>query len=186
MNASYSGPLWHVVQVEPWAELRVAKDIRDELGFPTYVPCERVWRVKRGRKIDAARPLFSGYDFVQVHPYRQEWQALLGIEGIVDVLGRPAIDTHGMPSHVPAAWVEMIRKMEDCGVFDRTKAEPDKFKLGETVRISDGIFAGFNAEIQGFVAKMRSATAKKRAKLLVQFMGRMCAAELDVTALEKL
>jgi transcription antitermination factor NusG len=54
------------------------------------------------------------------------------------------------------------------------------------VRVTDGPFAGFNALIIEFIAKMRSATASKRAKVLLNFMGQATRIDLPVTSLEKL
>lgn len=184
-NTSFNGPLWHVAYVETSSEIDTAEAIHDELGFTVFVPAERVWTMKRGRRVQACKPLFEGYIFPCVDPYREDWSALRHIDGVIDVLGAPA-DREGIPSYVPTAWVDAMRKAQDMGVFDRTTPLPDGFKVGETVRISDGPFAGWNAEIQGFVAKMRSATARKRVKLMLAFMGRMCATEVDVTAVEKL
>lgn len=184
-NTSFSGPLWHVAMVETSAEVDTAEDIHDTLGFPVFVPAERVWTVRRCRRVQACKPLFPGYIFPCVDPYRQDWTRLRDIDGVIDVLGAPR-DREGIPSYVPASVVEDLRKLQDSGAFDRTTARPDGYEIGETVRISEGPFAGLNADIAAFVAKMRSATASKRAKLLVQFMGRMCSTEMDVTALEKL
>lgn len=181
-NQCFSSGLWHVCYTEPRAEQRIVADITADLGFEAYMPVERMWVRHRGKRCEMERPVFPRYLFAQVDPHREEWQRLLDVDGVVDVLGRPAIDTAGLPSYVPVPWVEMIRKMEECGVFDRTKTEPDKFKIGEFVRVSDGPFAGMAGKIEGFAAKLKSATAKKRVKLLMDF----CRVELDVTSLEKL
>ncbi|HET7156089.1 MAG TPA: transcription termination/antitermination NusG family protein [Hyphomicrobiaceae bacterium] len=185
MTQSYSGALWHVCMVETGAEVDTAEDIHDTLGHQVFVPAERVWTIRRGRRVQACKPLFPGYIFPRVDPYREDWSRLRGIDGVIDVLGAPR-EHDGIPSHVPDAAIDALRKAQDAGVFDRTKVAPDGYAIGETVRISEGPFAGHNAAIQAFVAKMRSATARKRARLLVQFLGRMCQTEVDVTALEKL
>lgn len=182
---SYQGPLWHVAMVETGGEIDAASDIHSELGFPVFVPAERVWTMRRGRRVQACKPLFEGYIFPQVHPYRQDWQRLLDVDGVIDVLGRPA-DDRRRPSYIPNVLIDALRRAQDAGVFNRTTAKPERFDLGETVRIDDGVFKGHNGVITEFVAKMRSATAKKRAKLLVQFMQRMVSTEVDVVALEKL
>lgn len=184
-NTSFNGPLWHVAMVETRGEIDVAEDIFDTLGFPVFVPAEKVWTVYRGRRVEACKPMFSGYIFPRVDPYREDWGRLLDIDGVIDVLGRPT-GIAGHPSYVPTVWVEAMRKAQDMGAFDRTKVAPNGFKINELVRVGEGPFAGFNAIITEFIAKMRSATARKRAKLLVQFMGRMSSIEMDVTALEKL
>lgn len=178
----YSGPLWHVAYTEPRAERDTSIDIAAELGFGTFLPLEHLTEVHRGRKVKVARPLFSRYLFVQVDPYREDWQEILGVHGVVDVL----MASDDIPGYVPTASIEALRKAEAVGIFDRTTRFPNDFAIGETIRIGDGQFSGHNGIITEFMARMRSATARKRAKLLVEFMGRMITLDLPVTSLEKL
>lgn len=182
---SYAGPLWHVVRCAPRAEVKVADGVRDELGYPVCLPIERRWTVLRGRKVEAARPVFQGYGFVQVDPYRQEWQRLLEIDGVVDVLGRS--DTDGrdrVPAHVPRAWIEAIQTAEAAGAFDHVNAT-NGFNVGDTVRVLEGPFAGLSGEIAHFIAKLRCNGPERRAKLLVAMMGRMTAVEADLANVER-
>ena len=181
----YSGPLWHVAVTEPRAETEVAKAIGDELGFDVFVPREKIWAVRRGIRLEDCRPLLPRYIFVEVDPYKQDWQRILDIDDVVDVLG--ALANHDVPGYVmPSAWITAWRKMEAIGDFDLTTKIPEGFEVGETVRISEGPFAGHEALIQTFLAKMRSTTARKRAKLLTKFMGQMITLDLPVTSLERL
>lgn len=180
-NACYSGPLWRVAYTEPRAELQASRDIRETLGFDVYAPFEKLVVVRRGRRLDTARPYFPRYLFVAVDPHRQDWQPILDIDGIVDVMRN-----NGEPSYVPSAQIAALRKAEEVGMFDLTAVNASKFEVGELVRISEGPFSGFNATIVEFMAKLRSATAKKRAKVLVDFMGRMTSTDLALTELEKL
>lgn len=185
-HVSHAGPLWHVVQVQPRQEFKVRDAIGDELGFPVFVPKERAWCVKRGLRVISLRPLFSGYDFVEVDPYRQDWQRLLDVDGIIDVLGRPRGDERRLPSWVKTRWITEMRHAEKIGLFDRTKPEPDGFAIGEAVRVTTGPFNGFHAAIVSFHARMKSATARKRAKIQLEFFGRMMSVEMDVMQLAKL
>lgn len=181
-NLSYSGPLWHVAYTEPRAELDVADAIRDDLGFDVFVPREKIFAVRRGFKVEDSRPMLPRYVFVEVDPYKQHWQHVLDVDGVVEMLG--AMHGHDVPGYVmPSAWIAAWRKMEEVGEFDRTTKYPNDFKVGETVRISEGPFAGHEALITEFMAKMRSTTARKRAKVLMRFLGSL---ELPVTSLEKL
>ena len=174
--------LWHVVYCTPRSELEVAHGIGQNPGFPVYLPLEQMFVLRRGHRVKDTRPLFSRYLFVQVDPARQDWQRLLDVSGVVDVL--MASDT--VPGCVPNATIEALQKAEDVGLFDHTNRLPNNFKIGEMVKVADGAFEGHNALITEFAAKMRSATAKKRAKLLVKFMGRMVTVDLPVTSLGKL
>jgi len=177
----YSGPLWHVAYVEPRAEWHVAGNVNSELGFGTFVPVER-YRPLPGMS-PVTRPLFLRYVPVQVDPCREDWQAVLDVDGVVDVLRMPGSDA---PGYVPTARIEALMKAEALGIFDRTTKWPTHFELDELVRVSDGPFCGLNATITEFIHKLRSATASKRAKVLLKFMGQMTTLDLPVTSLEKL
>jgi transcriptional antiterminator NusG len=181
MTQCFSEALWHVAHVAPRAERDVAEDI-EQLGLEPYVPMEKLIVVRRGRRLDSARALLSSYVFFRRDPHRQAWQDVLDVEGVVDVL----MASQTIPGYIPAAWIEAMRKAEAVGIFDRTTRSPSQFRVGETIRISDGPFEGFNGLIEEFIAKMRSATASKRAKIAVQFMGRITKVDLDLTSIEKL
>lgn len=180
----HAGPLWHVPFVHTGQEFEVAAAIMSELSFPVFVPRELVWTVRRGIKVKTARPVLPGYIFVEVDPARQDWQRILDIDGVIDILG--AMHDHDVPGYYPAAWIAAWRKMEFIGEFDQTTKIPAGFEVGETVRISDGPFSGYHALIAEFMAKMKSTTARKRAKVLTNYMGRMMTLDLPVTSLEKL
>ena len=173
-GACYSGPLWHVAYTEPRAERDVCADIASGLGFGIFMPMERL---KTGSK-----PLFARYLFVEVDPYRQDWQSVCDVDGVCDVL----MASSDVPGYVSTAKIEALMKAEAVGMFDRTTVLPNHFAINELVRVSDGPFAGLNATIIEFIHKLRSATASKRAKVLVKFLSQMVTLDLPVTSLEKL
>lgn len=180
MNISYrSGPAWHVAYTSARAEVEACKALI-AAGFDAYAPAERLVKAIRGRKVDIERPLFSRYVFVSFDPHRDDWGRVQGVDGVEALLKNGDI-----PSRVPTAWIDGIRKAEEYGVFDRRRAVPNGFKAGDAVRVTEGPFNGFTARIEGFVAKLKSATATKRVKVLMDFMGSMQRFELDVTDMEK-
>lgn len=180
-QACYSGPLWHIAYVEPRAEKDVCADIARKLGFGVFMPMERLRPWRDSRVI--SRPLFQRYVPVNVDPYLQDWQEILDVDGVVDVLRMPGSD---VPGYVSSAKIEALMKAEAVGMFDRTTVLPNHFQIDELVRVSDGPFSGLNATIIEFMHKMRSATASKRAKVLLKFMGQMTSIEMPVTSLEKI
>lgn len=177
--------IWIAVAVEAGTERDTAEDIRETLGFAAFVPVETIWKTLRGRRVQAGRPLFIGYCFVGVHPKRQDWQRIFDVDGVMDVLCHPVEHGDKYLSHIKTEWIIALQKMQEYGAFDRTKIEPDGFKIGDKVRVAEGPLAGFMLEIKSFSAKLKSATAKKRAKLIGSLLGRMTTFEMDVTALEK-
>lgn len=173
---------WLVVYTEPRAEKRAKWGIQDS-GMEVFAPVEKQ-RPKKTAKTQTPieRPVFSRYIFARERDHMQHcWAELNGIDGIVDVL-----TNNDIPSRVPATWVEALRKAEAYGVFDRTHNAPQPFEINEVVRVSDGPFSGHNVLIAEFIAKLKSTTAKKRVRVLMDFMGRQTPMEFDVCDLEKL
>lgn len=174
-----SGPAWHVVYTAPQAE----KSVRNELvraGLTTYLPVELSTKVRRRKRIDVESPLFSRYLFVRFDPWRDDWQRILEVDDVEDILRNCDV-----PSRVPAAWIEALQHAEGLGVFDRRKGAQAPFKLGEKVRITEGPLAGLQAVVDRFIDKVSSASPGRKVKVLMDFLGRMSATEVDLVALEK-
>ena len=171
---------WLVVYTEPRAENRAKIGI-EEVGHEVFLPLEKLRQriEKRNLWKQIERPVFSRYIFARP-PAPDAWGQIPSIDGVVDVLRN-----NDRPSRVPAAFIDALRKAESYGVFDRTQNSPDPFEIGELVRVSAGPFAGHNAVIE-LIAKIKSTTAKKRAKVLLNFMGRKTSLDVDVCDLEKL
>lgn len=165
---------WLVAHTAPQQELRVQSALIDD-GFDSYVPMETLREQRR-------RPLLPCYTFFACDARRPDWMRARSTKGVIDVL------TAGpdRPGRIAADWIEAMRKAESVGVFDYSATKPTMFELNELVRVGEGPFAGFSAQIVEFIAKIRSTTAKKRAKVLVSMLGRMTAIEIDLTSLEKL
>ena len=174
-----AGPGWHVVEVDE-GEADVHLRLH-QAGFATWTPHEKIKATPSRPHLPRYRPLLPGYLFVLFDHRLDAWKRIPDLRGVSQILSN-----NGLPLRVPTAWIEALRYAEKVGEFDRTKVDPDGFKVGETVRIGEGPFVGHNALIQEFIAKMKSTTARKRAKLLFNFLGRMTMLDLPVTGLEKL
>ncbi len=174
-----SGPGWHVAYCGPQQQKRAKSGI-EALGHEVYMPVEKLRRRLRGKTMLVERPLFGAYLFFSLDPHRQEWSPILAVDGVEDILRNNLV-----PSRVPEVWITMMRKAEMYGEFDRTPDSPQPFSVGETVRIGEGPFSGMHAVMQEFMAKLKSSTATKRAKVLVEFFGRSIETEVEVCALER-
>lgn len=142
----------------------------NELGFETYIPVERRNIPRNHRKYLRIMPLLgANYLFVRFDRERDEWGAILADPGIHDILGHMQI-----PQRIPDLMIERIRREEEAGVFDFTKPF-SAFAQGDSVEIKEGPFAGL-------MAKVRSASPKKRVRLLLAGLGSM---EIDPAFLAK-
>lgn len=180
-------PGWAVVMTKVAAEHVAERAIR-EGGYRVYLPMYRRFlrgvRIGRdGRRVRTRRdgelvfrPLFPGYLFVELHP-DQQWYAIRSMTAVVDL-----IRDGSRPSLLPAAVVEEIRLREDHGAFDHGRANRRKklrvdFKRGDTVRIIEGPFADFLAEVE-------KSDEKGRLELLVSLFGRVTAVRSDAETVE--
>lgn len=175
---SYHSPSWIAVYVDTGTEMDVEAELAMS-GYGIYLPLERV-NGKPGRP-HKLRPLFPGYVFAECMIESDEWGSICGIKGVIDVL-----QNGGRPSRISAGIVQGLMRAEAYGGFDYRRSAPAPFAVGEEVRIGAGMFSGFNAVIEKYVAKIRSATASKRVKVLLEFMGAMRSLELEVCELERL
>ena len=94
-----------------------------------------------------SRPLFQRYVPIEVDPHREDWQAILDVDGVVDVLRMPGSD---VPGYVSQAKIHLLMRAEAVGIFDRTTIKPNHFQLNELVRVTDGPFAESKELIAGF------------------------------------
>lgn len=161
-----SGPAWCVLTVWSGQEAEVAK----ECGVPVYFPVEKRNAVRRGRRVKIDRPLLPGYVFVQFD--REDPHQRAHLEGLRGSLG--VLCNLDIPMRVPDAVIERLKIAEGAGMFDYTGVSP--FAPGESVEIVDGPFAGW-------IAKIKSASPRKRARLLMGALGEV---EIDAEFLRKL
>jgi len=113
-------------------------------GFTTYAPREKITRIKSGKKHHTSRWLFPRYIFVWV---AEQWHALFSTIGVARVLM-----TGEQPARLPDGWVEDMRKREHNGLIELKRA---RFKVGQRVQISSGLFAGAHGLYQGMTSKQR-------------------------------
>lgn len=165
---------WSMLAVRSSQEWNVSRAIEI---YPTYLPLEKRIVVIRGRKIKKERPLWPGYLPVQVTD--KEWGEIemedgrgSGLRGSMGLLK----DHAGNPLKVPAAFMSAIIHAENVGCFDYTIKS--SFRENASVEVLHGPFAGF-------IAMVRSAAPRKRAKILLNFLGGKREFEIDTLSLRE-
>jgi transcriptional antiterminator RfaH len=165
---------WHVVYARPGADHLAAKAIK-EGGFEVFAPVERFFVVRRGRKVQSERPLFPRYLFVKFNAELDDWENILGFDGVDRIMCRNDAVSF-VPIRVPSSSIERLMFAQQAGIFDRTM-EPT-FRGGDLVEILDGAF-------RGFIAKVKATTASKRVKLLFDFLGQETPTEISACDVRK-
>jgi transcriptional antiterminator RfaH len=133
---------WTAAQLEPH-RTHVALHFLELAGYKTYLPQIRAHRVRLGRRIEIAAPLFPGYCFVLIE---LQWHAArwaVGTRGLV-------MDGSG-PARCPDRVIAELKARERGGLVDL----PCRFRRGDRVRIVGGRFAGHVALYAGMKPRER-------------------------------
>jgi len=148
---------WYVVNTKPHTEFKVisylvSKDVK------IFMPKLLVTR-KHARKIEKVlRPLFPTYLFVNVNinkSYRLINNAI-GVKGI--------LSSGDIPSCVPKEVIDNLFKYTNSeGLV--SKLDTSNFKLGQIVKINDGLFSGN-------IGKFCGMSDKDRVSIFLEFLGR--------------
>lgn len=174
---------WYVVRAVSGQENKVKNYIETEigrLGMSDYVsqvlvPTEKVVQVRDGKKISKDKVYFPGYVMIEANLTGEIPHIIKSISGVIGFLG----ETKGGDA-VPLRLSEVNRML---GKVDELSVKTDNisipFTLGETVKVIDGPFNGFN----GTVEKVNED--KRKLEVMVKIFGRKTPLELSFMQVEK-
>lgn len=175
---------WYVLRVMGGKEKKTVSFIEkeiDRLGMNEFVsqilvPTEKIFQIRNGKKISKERNFFPGYLLVEANLVGEVPHIL---KNVTNVLGFLGATKGGIP--VPMRKTEINRilgKVDEMALTDENISIP--FVVGETVKVIDGPFNSFNAEIEGIDEQ------KKKLKLMVKIFGRKTPLELNFMQVEKI
>jgi transcriptional antiterminator NusG len=182
---------WFVVGLEP-QHTKLAKEELSDAGFVTYlpeIPCRE--RHGRGAFRTVYRPALGAYMLVKCEASPIHWQKIATSRGVRRLLG-----CDGMPKAIGEAEVMVVRMFEaekedqERARLAREEAEARAklngrsgivwdFSEEERVRIKNGPFAGFYAELASAV------DVHDRLRALVSLFGRVSVVELSAFDIER-
>nr|WP_322623984.1 transcription termination/antitermination protein NusG [uncultured Flavobacterium sp.] len=174
---------WYVVRAVSGQENKVKNYIETEIskaGLSDYVsqvlvPTEKVVQVRDGKKISKDRVYFPGYVMLEANLTGEVPHIIKSITGVIGFLG----ETKGGDA-VPLRITEvnrMLGKVDELTVKVDNVAIP--YSVGETVKVIDGPFNGFN----GTVEKVNEE--KRKLEVMVKIFGRKTPLELSFMQVEK-
>ena len=174
---------WYVLRAIGGKEKKVKEYIENEIanaGLQDFVsqvliPTEKVYQIRNGKKISKERNFFPGYVLVEACLVGEIPHILRNIPNIIGFLG----DTKG-GEPVPIRQSEVYRIL---GRVDEMAASGEEMNIpyvvGETVKVIDGPFNGFN----GIIEKINEE--KKKLEVMVKIFGRKTPLELSFMQVEK-
>jgi transcriptional antiterminator NusG len=174
---------WYVLRAIGGKEKKVKEYIENEIanaGLQDFVsqvliPTEKVYQIRNGKKISKERNFFPGYVLVEACLVGEIPHMLRRVPNIIGFLG----DTKG-GEPVPMRQSEVYRIL---GRVDEMAASGEEMNIpyvvGETVKVIDGPFNGFN----GIIEKINEE--KKKLEVMVKIFGRKTPLELSFMQVEK-
>jgi transcription antitermination factor NusG len=163
--------LWYAVQTQPNRERLAQEALQTLAGVDTYLPMLQVKPVNpRARK---RRPFFPGYLFVLADLQEVGLSALQWQPGVTRVVG-----AGDKPVPIPERVIAEIRRQVQI-VQAQDPMGRGRFRHGDHVRITSGPLKGYEGMFD------TRLNGPMRAQVLVEFLGRLTAAEVDVRSLEK-
>ena len=174
---------WYVVRAVSGQENKVKAYIENEinrLGMGDFisqvlVPTEKVVTVKDGKKIVKDKVYFSGYVMIEANLAGEIPHIIKSISGVIGFLGEVK---GGDPVPLRLSEVNrMLGKVDELAVTVDAQSIP--YNVGETIKVIDGPFNGFN----GTVEKVNEE--KRKLEVMVKIFGRKTPLELSFLQVEK-
>ena len=174
---------WYVVRAVSGQENKIRGYIETEVerqGLSDYleevlVPTEKVVQIRNGKKIQKERTYFPGYVMIKANLGGEMVHVIRSITNVIGFLG----ETKG-GDPVPLRKTEvnrMLGKVDELTVNTDMAAIP--YNTGETIKVIDGPFNGFN----GTVEKVNEE--KRKLEVMVKIFGRKTPLELSYMQVEK-
>lgn len=172
---------WFVVHTYAGYENKVKQNLEaritsmnmeDEI-FDVVIPTEEVIEYKGMKKTTAQRKAFPGYLLVRLYLSDDSWYVVRNTPGVTGFVGSGA-----KPTPLSRREVESILQVKP---EDQRKAKPRlEFEEGESVRVIEGPFADFTAQISEINID------QSKLKVLVNIFGRETPVELSFGQVAKL
>jgi len=181
VEASTEEPVgsWYVVHSYSGYENKVKQNLEQRIEtmdmqgsiFEVVVPTEEEVEIREGKKRTTRKRVFPGYILVHMVLDDESWYVVRNTPGVTGFVGS---GTRPIP----------LTESEVSKILERMEAEQPRikvnFRLGETVRIVEGPFAGFMAVVDEIYPE------RGKVRVLVSFFGRETPVEMDFLQVEKI
>ncbi len=139
------------------------------------MPTEKVIQIRNGKKVNKERNYFPGYIMIKANLSGEVPHIIRSITNVIGFLGETK---GGEPVPLRKAEVNrMLGKVDELSVQSENVVIP--FKIGETIKVIDGPFNGFNGNIE------KVNEEKRKLEVMVKIFGRKTPLELSYMQVEK-
>ena len=151
------------------------------LGLSDYVdqvlvPTEKVIQIRNGKKVNKERIYFPGYIMVEANLSGEVPHVIKSVTGVIGFLGETK---GGEPVPLRKSEINrMLGKVDELAVQNDNVAIP--YVVGETVKVVDGPFNGFDGVIENVNEE------KRKLEVMVKIFGRKTPLELSYMQVDKI
>lgn len=188
---------WFVVHTLSGHENKVRETLLRQLKnadsvpvYEVYIPTERVFEVRKGKRITSTRKLFPGYLLIRMDLYDAEgkidkdtWSFVRTTQGVLGFLGgrmRNEKANVELDHPIPLSDYEAEEMLRFSRVDEDAVRPKIAFTVGEKVRIKDGAFENFEGTIEEI------DNERGKLKLAVSIFGRSTPVELEFWQVDRL
>jgi transcriptional antiterminator NusG len=182
-TAQTSTKKWYVLRAISGKEKKVKEVIdaevrRSNMGAyisQVLIPMEKFYQIKDGKKVSKERNILPGYVLLEADLTGEIAHSLKQLPNVIGFLGA---EKGGDP--VPMRLSEVNRILGKVDEMAETgEAIHNPYHVGETIKVIDGPFNGFNGVIEEINEE------KKKLKVMVKIFGRKTPLELSFMQVEK-
>jgi|TARA_B100000780_G_scaffold86664_1_gene59578 transcriptional antiterminator NusG len=175
---------WYVLRVMGGKEKKTVAFIEKEIErldlkenvAQILVPTEKIYQIRKGKKVAKERNFFPGYVLIEANLSGEIPHIL---KNITNVLGFLGATKGGAPVPMRKSEInKILGRVDEMALSEEQVSIP--FIVGETIKVIDGPFNSFHAEIEDIDEQ------KKKLKLMVKIFGRKTPLELNFMQVEKI
>lgn len=135
-----SNQAWFVVYTKAREE-QVAVENLERQGFEAYCPTVANTKRRKGQLVAKIEPFFPRYIFLNFDLVSDNWAPLRSTRGVSNI-----VRFGGVPQQVPVSLVAALQSNENSDKLQEVK--PKTWKLGDSIEIEQGPFAGYKCIFQ--------------------------------------
>ena len=153
----------------------------NRLGFNNLVedilvPTQKVVQIRKGKKINKEKVYFPGYIMIKANLAGEIPHIIKALPNVIGFLGETK---GGDPIPLRTAEVNrMLGKVDELSTESESVSIP--FEIGESIKVIDGPFNGFNGSIE------KVNQEKRKLEVMVKIFGRKTPLELSYMQVEKI
>ena len=184
MATSTDTKKWYVVRSVSGKESKIKEYIESDitrLGLSDHVedilvPTEKVVQIRNGKKVSKEKNYFPGYIMIKANLSGEVPHIIRSITNVIGFLGETK---GGEPVPLrPSEVNRLLGKVDELS--EQTENILIPFKIGESIKVIDGPFNGFNGSIE------KVNEEKRKLEVMVKIFGRKTPLELSYMQVEKI